>query len=181
MVDVPEGSEADLDKAFVVKQLEAQFDDKLFESTVKQLRQNILGAFNNIPEPLIFSSSSALFGTSADTYTEMKKFYWEQNEYERSLLEQTIRMFGFECNILPIVNEMPENEQEIIRAKAQAELKGSVGGITALIQLQQSVALGTTDVNSAVEIIKEIYGIGEETARKMLGTPETINTESDGV
>jgi len=112
-VEVPQNIDKDLDKAFVVNQLKAQFDDKLFESTIKNLRQNIMGAFNNIPEPLVFSGSGAMFGTSADTYTEMKLFYWEQNEYERSMLEQTLRMFGFEVNIIPIVVEtktVPTND-----------------------------------------------------------------------
>ena len=105
VVTVPQSVTVDLDKAFVVNQLKPQFDDKLFESTIKNIRQNIMGAFNNIPEALVFAGSGALFGTSADTYNEMKKFYWEQNEYERSQLEQTLRLFGFDVNILPLVNE----------------------------------------------------------------------------
>ena len=104
IVEVPEETSVELDKAFHVEQLKPQFDDKLFESTSKSIRQNILGAFNNIPEPLIFAGST-LFGTSADTYEQMKLFYWEQNEYERSLLEQTLRLFGYDVNILPIVQE----------------------------------------------------------------------------
>ena len=105
VVTVPQSVPVDLDKAFVVNQLKPQFDDKLFESTIKNIRQNIMGAFNNIPEALVFAGSGALFGTSAQAYNEMKKFYWEQNEYERSQLEQTLRLFGFEVNILPLVVE----------------------------------------------------------------------------
>lgn len=104
-VSVPQNVDKDLDKAFVVQQLKAQFDDKMFESTIKNLRQNIMGAFNNAPEPLIFSGSGSLFGTNAETYKEMKLFYWEQNEDERSMLEQTLRMFGYDVNIIPIVVE----------------------------------------------------------------------------
>lgn len=111
-VEVPQNIDKDLDKAFVVNQLKAQFDDKLFESTIKNLRQNIMGAFNNIPEPLVFSGSGAMFGTSGDTYTQMKLFYWEQNEYERSTLEQTLRMFGYDVNIIPIVNEVKTQPDE---------------------------------------------------------------------
>ena len=105
VVTVPQSVTVDLDKAFVVNQLKPQFDDKLFESTIKNIRQNIMGAFNNIPEALVFAGSGALFGTSAQAYNEMKKFYWEQNEYERSQLEQTLRLFGFDVNILPLVDE----------------------------------------------------------------------------
>ena len=104
-ISIPQNIDKKLDEAFVIKQLEAQFDDKMFESTVKNLRQNIMGAFNNAPEPLIFSGSGSLFGTNAETYKEMKLFYWEQNEDERSMLEQTLRMFGYDVNIIPIVVE----------------------------------------------------------------------------
>lgn len=114
VVEIPQSIDEDLEKSFVVKQLKPQFDDKLFESTVKSLRQNIMGAFNNIPEPLVFAGSGALFGTSADAYTEMKIFYWEQNEYERSALEQTLRMFGFDINIMPLVDELPKKVEDPI-------------------------------------------------------------------
>lgn len=103
IVSVPFSATDDLKKAFLIEQLKPQYDDKLFETTVKNIRQNILGAFNNIPEPLIFSGTGALFGTSADTYTEMKRFYWEQNEYERFKLESTLsKLLKIEVNFLPI-------------------------------------------------------------------------------
>ena len=183
VISVPVASGDDIDKLFKIDQVKAQFDDKLFDSTKKTLRENITGAFNNIPEALVFAGSGALFGTSADTYTEMKKFYWEQNEYERFKLEQALgKLLDTPVNFLPIIEEMVIDEDVEIRRKAQAELRGSVGGVTALIALQQSVAAQTTDISSAVEIIKEIYGISEETARKMLGTPAEIKTDTtDGV
>jgi len=59
------------------------------------------------------------------------------------------------------------------KLKAQAQLKGSVGGVQALLELQKSVASKTTDYSAAVAIIKEIFGIDEETAKQMLGTPTT--------
>ena len=177
IVEVPQEVTQPLDKAFIVQQLKPQFDDKLFESTVKNIRQSIMGAFNNIPEPLVFAASGSLFGTSADTYTEMKKFYWEQNEWERSQLEQTLKMFGYNLEIVPIVNEENLNKDEETQKQAQATLKGSVGGVTALMAIQKSVSDGITDVEAAIAIIVEIYGIDGETARKMLGTPKKIENE----
>ncbi|KUY29391.1 hypothetical protein [Elizabethkingia ursingii] len=103
VIDVPEGSTDDLSKAFSVEQVKPQFDDKLFEGTKKTLRQNITGNFNNIPEPLVYSGSGALFGTSAETYSEMKRFYWEQNEYERFKLEKRLsKLTGIPINYLPV-------------------------------------------------------------------------------
>lgn len=90
VVDVPIGAVEDLSKSFVVNQVKPQFDDKLFESTKRTLRQNITGSFNNIPEALIYSGEGALFGTNSETYKEMKRFYWEQNEIERKKLEASL-------------------------------------------------------------------------------------------
>jgi hypothetical protein len=56
-------------------------------------------------------------------------------------------------------------------AKAKANLKGSVGGVQGLIQIQQSVSAGTTDYESAVTMLFEIYGFDDATARKLLGNP----------
>lgn len=99
VVDVPMGTTDDLNKAFVVKQLEPQFDDKLFANLEKGLERKIMKAFNNIPEALVNGGNGALFGVNSETYEQMKRFYWEQNEKERAKLERTLRRFGFDINI----------------------------------------------------------------------------------
>lgn len=47
-------------------------------------------------------------------------------------------------NILPLIDTATSNKTE----EAQATLRGSVGGVTALISLQQSVAADTTDLEA---------------------------------
>lgn len=173
VIDIPVNAADDVEKAFKVIQLEAQYDDKLFDITVKNLRQNIMGSFNNAPEILVYAGTGALFGPNSETYIEAKKFYWEQCEWERQDLESVLtELTGIQVSFLPIVEEETYNEQEALRNKSQAELKGSVGGVTSLLEIQKSVSVGTTDINAGVEIIKEIFGIEESIARKMLGTPE---------
>lgn len=103
VVDVPEGTTDDLSKAFVVDQLKPQFDDKLFESTKKSLRENIAGNFNNAPTVLLFSGDGSLFGTNSEMYLQAKRFYWEQNEYERFKLEKTLsKLTGLDITFIPI-------------------------------------------------------------------------------
>lgn len=100
-IDVPLGATDDLNKAFVVKQLEPQFDDKLFSSLEKSIEKRIMKAFNNIPEGLVTSGDGALFGVNAETFNQMKMFYWEQNERERRKLESTFKMLGYEVQFQP--------------------------------------------------------------------------------
>jgi HK97 family phage portal protein len=54
-------------------------------------------------------------------------------------------------------------------AIAQANLRGSVGGVQGILSIQQSVASGITSVNSAVTTLIEIYGFDNATARSILG------------
>lgn len=172
----------DLDKSFKILQVKAQYDEKLFIETTKRIKSNIFGCFNNIPEPLVMSSASALFGTGADTYTQMKLFYSEQTETEREVLEETLTLLGFPVKIKPIIEveavetsaDSPEVNDAI--ANAQATLRGSVGGVQALLQIQQSVKAGTTDVASAIAMIINIFGFDRKTSYALLGQVEPPET-----
>lgn len=64
-----------------------------------------------------------------------------------------------------------------VEAEAKANLKGSVGGVQGLIQIQNSVAQGITDYESAVTMLFEIYGFDEATARKLLGDKKALESK----
>lgn len=100
-----------LDNVLKIEQIKAQIDDKMFVEQDKRIRRNILGAANNLPEPLIYAGEGALFGTSGDTYREMKLFYQEQTQKERKTIERTLKYLGFETNIIPLVDELKIIEQ----------------------------------------------------------------------
>jgi hypothetical protein len=95
----------EIDKILKIEQLKAQIDDKMFVEQDKRIRRNILGAANNLPEPLIYAGEGALFGTSGDTYREMKLFYQEQTQKERKAIEKSLKHLGFETKIIPLVDE----------------------------------------------------------------------------
>jgi hypothetical protein len=68
------------------------------------------------------------------------------------------------------------DEAKVEKIKAQSILKGSVGGVQALLEIQKSVSENITDRSAAIAIIQEIYGISQDIAELMLGTPkENIN------
>jgi hypothetical protein len=64
---------------------------------------------------------------------------------------------------------VPVDEETL---KAQASLRGSVGGVTGILGIQTSVSEGKTDFKSAVTILMEIYGFSEEVSIKLLGSPD---------
>ncbi len=63
-----------------------------------------------------------------------------------------------------------------VEAEAKANLKGSVGGVQGLIQIQTSVAQGITDYEAAVTMLYEIYGFDETIARKLLGDKSKLES-----
>jgi HK97 family phage portal protein len=54
-------------------------------------------------------------------------------------------------------------------AEAQANLRGSVGGVQGILAVQQGVASGVTSPSAAVTTLVEIYGFDDATARRVLG------------
>ena len=176
------GATDDIDKVFKVGQMKAEIDEKLFTETKNTVKSNIYAAANNIPEQLI-KSDNTLFGTSADTYVEMKKFYTEQTLDERTELENTLTFLGFPCKIIPLTEEEALNTEvapvDDATKEAQANLRGSVGGVQGVLGVQQSFANGLTDYNSAITIFTEIYGFSLKVADALLGSPEQNPTTNE--
>lgn len=61
-------------------------------------------------------------------------------------------------------------------AKAQAQLKGSVGGVSALLEIQKSYGDGLTDYESAIAMLDIIFGYDRATAVRLLGEPKITET-----
>lgn len=89
-----------LDNVLKVIQVPSQFDHKQFESITKELRLNILGAANNLPEELVYSTSGMFDG--GEKYRELKLFYWEQCEWERQKIEEAFAKLGHRFQFMPI-------------------------------------------------------------------------------
>lgn len=104
-----------LEDILIIKQVKAQFDDKLSEVSQKQIRTNILSAANNLPPQLVFSGEGALFGASGDALEQYKLFYNEQTFEERAKIEKTLKRLGFETEIIPFTEGVKtgrETEEE---------------------------------------------------------------------
>jgi hypothetical protein len=175
----------DINNAILFKNIESNINDKLFEYTEKSCVEKILMAFNNLPIALVKSPDSALLGNSGEALKEAQKIYWKNTNKERSIIEGILTEFynrinpenKIEIKVIPLVEDKIDEDSALVeKQKAQATLKGSVGGVQALLEIQQAVSSGLADYESAIAIISEIYGISDELARKMLGTPKTTET-----
>lgn len=59
-----------------------------------------------------------------------------------------------------------------IEAQAKANLKGSVGGVTGILDIQVQVANGETQRSAGLAMLREIFGFDESVAEEILGTPK---------
>lgn len=57
------------------------------------------------------------------------------------------------------------------QAEAQANLKGTVGGVQGILQIQQSVSQGITQREAAIALLGTIYGFDRVKAEEILGQP----------
>lgn len=57
-------------------------------------------------------------------------------------------------------------------------LKESVGGLTGMIEIAKAVASGLYDLDAAVSLVSDRFGLTEEEARKQLGTPNISDSQT---
>lgn len=55
---------------------------------------------------------------------------------------------------------------------ATDNLRGSVGGLTGMIEIVTAVANGTYDLEAAIALVMDRFGLTYEEAKKQLGTPQ---------
>jgi hypothetical protein len=97
-------------------------------------------------------------------------------EAEKTLTEEENTVISSEMTPLSTENVSVLDDKTL---EAQASLKGSVGGVQALLEIQASYAQGLTTYESAINMLDIIYGYSRDTAVKLLGKPktDTINEE----
>ena len=169
-----------LEDAILFKNVESNINDQMFSYTENSAMAKILMVFKNLPIALVKSPDSALLGNSGEAIRVAKETYWENTSRERDLntriltfaLNQIPKYKDVSLNVVPLLSkEVSTDTATLENQKAQATLKGSVGGVQALLAIQQGVSAGTTTKDSAVKIIEVIFGIDPATAEIMLGTP----------
>jgi hypothetical protein len=167
----------DLSKAIQLQDLSGTYNDELFEYSDKQAEHNICKAFI-VPVMLVSQSDSSFFGNSGESLKEAKMQLWESREEDRDQIEEVFHelMINFSTPIEgvlriinPYIDEDEIQEAKNVNKKAQANLKGSVGGVTALIQTIGQVNQGLISKESAVAVIRTIYGFTEAKAKLMIG------------
>lgn len=166
------------EKLIVPIQLKSSYDSKKFEKDEEAFEDSISKCYLDIPKVLIDDRNGGVFGTSGSAIEEAQKLYSKGTKSIREKLEGLFKtIFDIENVIVPIVPESDIDGADQTRLQSQATLKGSVGGVTALLDVIKAVNANEISAESAVEIIKEIYGVSEELALKMLAPTKKPTVE----
>lgn len=96
-----------------------------------------------------------------DTFTSMSA------DEKRSIIEEYANQVIMENS--PAKDILGSNPDDPTSA-----LRSSVGGLTGMIEIVKAVSSGVYDLDAAVSLVAQRFGITEEEARKQLGTPQQI-------
>ena len=167
------------------------------ESSANYIRK----AFKNIPKPIVDAIAGKLGNTSGDDLRAAESLYNKATAKDRKKIERLFSELyrNYHLDINPsgdwaiglyslmedgTIEEDEEgnlndggakptqNAEEKLNKEAQANLRGSVGGVTGVLSIQTSVSQEITDYDSGLTMLKEIFGFTEEVAKKILGTPK---------
>ena len=160
--------------------------DERFIMLQDMVEKNIVMG-HEIPPQLVILTPGKLGSTQEreELLTEFQSYYITiRQEQLESVFNYVLSTIGFtEEIVLKQYDEVAVDKVEDlgVQEKAQAELKGSVGGVQGILSIQASVSQGITSIDSGAAILELIYGIEPATARRMLGepivVPQTDNTQ----
>lgn len=130
--------------------------------------------------PQILSNpSEGLFGNSGDAYQTAIDFWARTCEFEAAKIEAAFLEIGVPLQNVDPAEEVQQAEELAVdqaTLDAQAQLRGSVGGVQALLSIQTSYSQELTTYDSAVAMIELVFGYNNEEAKRLLGAPKIEET-----
>ena len=171
---------------------------KQWEALQDQCKTQIMTAHKVISPSLVGLSSASGFSSVADEMDmserqTIKRVIKPKQDFILDSIEEVLVHYGINLDLYfaPLTEEVVEVKEDSIvisedngvdttdvvsgdseTLKAQAALRGSVGGVQGVLGIQQSVSDGLTDFDSAITILMEIYGFTRSVSKSLLGRPE---------
>ncbi len=133
---------------------------------------------------ILANPSEGLFGDSGKAYQAAIDFWAKTCEFEALKIEAAFLEIGVSIqNVDPAEDEQQEEELSVDQATldAQAQLRGSVGGVQALLSIQTSYSQELTTYDSAIAMIELVFGYNNDEAKRLLGAPKIEETPVETV
>ncbi len=141
------------------------------------LKRVDLFVFYSIKDLQTLSDSGVINDTDWRTHSYAYPILMQLYTREPDLFDKDYA--AIEARLMLEINKKQPNFMEAVSSSGSSSetLKGSVGGLTGMIEIAKAVASGLYDLEAAVALVSDRFGLTEEQARKQLGTPQTIQTQ----
>ena len=150
--------------------------DKLWYMDSLQVRASI---------GLTISTAEALLHQNFTTYLEQAREENEDFDTLDVIAKKTLLMAYAQADNLLLNPASVEIDGGAAMAGAGADstgaLRGSVGGLTGMIEIVKAVASGLYDLDAATALVMDRFGLTEEQAKAQLGTPNATASVVEGV
>jgi len=142
------------------------------QRTFNAVRQNDLVIHSNINQ-FVTRALEEVNDFANLSYNEQMNW---MNRYAEELMKPRVitggvSVQGEESETTPAIDQK--------RLEAQATLKGTVGGVQGILEIQRSVSTGITQRDAAIALLVEIYGFTNEQASNIIGNPKPIQDIAD--
>jgi hypothetical protein len=166
-------TEEPLDQVFHKVEIGNNIDLDKFNAVDDKAGKKICTAAYCFPQ-ILANPSEGLFGNSGEAYEAAIRFWQQTCEFEALKIEKAFQEIGVE--IQEVVESTEELEDQATGPSketlaAQAALRGSVGGVQALLSIQTSYSQELTTRESAIAMIELIFGFPTQEAERLLGAP----------
>lgn len=197
--EVKQSKESNLNDS-VVAQIEIEYIRKRFPNNVK-MQNELIDSYSLDPMSGLTEDEKALLisnkgATKQDyiisTYISdfINRAYSEYKDFNNlSRLTQYNILVGYaneklkDINVKDIlVNKIfgiDTNAQSVGGGKSPADLKYTVGGLTGIIEIVKAVSSGVYDLEAAIQMVMDRFGLTYEQAKAQLGTPQVITNEAE--
>ncbi len=160
--------------------------DGLHKNQIETAKFNIYAAFKQ-PPILNGVATSGMF--NEESFADAFNYYNAATETDRKEVEKELQKIlkvsiwsdfsGLQIRSKKYISNKEQLTPEDIQRKsietretAQANLRGTVGGIDGIIAIQTSVSQGLTTRESAIVILTEIFGFSKEISTQIIGAPK---------
>jgi hypothetical protein len=174
-----EGDIDDVTKLIAKVSISNDINVDLLNTTDDKAQSKICTACYGFPQILI-SQSEGIFGNSGEAIATAEDLWAKTCQKEALNILDGFKEIGI--TTVKEAEKVPEETTALDEKTldAQATLKGSVGGVQALLEVQASYAAQTTTFESAIAIFELIFGFTRDQAIKLLGSPEITKPVNNG-
>jgi hypothetical protein len=192
VIEVPTDANGTFHDFTMVENLTPTNVDDLYLNQDKKQEENIFKSYT-MPKILLGVSDQGMFNEAS--FNDAFNYKNADTEGDRKVIERVFNSFlprtVFDAKQIVIVplkmkgdaafsGEITEEGGQLSatgdippeQLAAQANLRGSVGGVQGILEIQRSFTEGTTSKVSALSILELIYGFSNENALRLLGNPK---------